>query len=339
MTGLRLGLAAWLCLAGCTSLTQWYSNSRALQSPDSAASTAAGEVSARVDANGDVETDLDSDAGLKKAILLLPFRDLFDYGGSWDIYTELPRGLSDSLAGHEFFRIIPTERALALLNEDELKGKITQGRIIAVGRQLGADVVIVGEVEDLSMKRFLATVPIGGYRSYQGVATVTVLLYNVIDGRAAGEYRAAALLDSKRTGIVNPAAHVPLDREYYFLEDNAWGSEAFHQTLVGQAVGQCLQDLSTGLTELITPPPSLAVSEPKIIDIDGLRAYINVGLADGIPERRQVRSLGQRPRVEGFRHRNRSRLRPSPPGGSGTGSAGFERSPFPGADRRGRGRN
>ena len=293
---------AWLCLAGCTSVAKWYSSSAAQGSSPTERSAAADASAAQVEVdagtaaaraarespasgglvNEDGETVLDGDAALKKAILLLPFLDLSKYGGPWDIYTELPLGLADSLAGHEFFRVIPTERALTLLDEDELEGRITKGRIIAVGRQLGADVVIVGEIENLTMNRMRATVPLGGYRSYQGVATVTVLLYNVIDGRARGEYRADTLTDSKRTGIVNPAAHVPLDREYIFLEEYEWGTEAFHETLVGQAVGQCLQDLVHGLTELIPPPPSLSVSEPKIIDIDGLRAYINVGLADGI---------------------------------------------------------
>ena len=176
---------------------------------------------------------------LKKGLLLLPFRDLSKYEGPWDIYTELPRGLADSLAGHDFFRIVPTARALTLLSGEEREGKITKGRLILLGRELGADVVITGEIEELSMKRFRATVPIGGYRSYQGVVTVNLLAYNVIDGRSVGEYRGDTLLDSKRTGIVNPAAHVPLDREYYFLGEHNWGTDEFKATLVGQSVGKC----------------------------------------------------------------------------------------------------
>jgi hypothetical protein len=34
--------------------------------------------------------------------------------------------------------------------------------------------------------------------------------------------------------------------------------------------------------EDIRPPPSLQVLEPKIIDIDGSVAYINIGLVEGI---------------------------------------------------------
>ena len=275
---------------GCTPVADWYAGSRAYARgdapPESQFQALADSAALDSALAGQSVVVVDSATAardaLKKGLLLLPFRDLSKYEGPWDIYTELPRGLADSLAGHDFFRIVPTARALTLLSGEEREGKITKGRLILLGRELGADVVITGEIEELSMKRFRATVPIGGYRSYQGVVTVNLLAYNVIDGRSVGEYRGDTLLDSKRTGIVNPAAHVPLDREYYFLGEHNWGTDEFKATLVGQSVGKCLQDMAKGLSELITPPPALVVSEPKIIDIVGSRAYINVGLVAGI---------------------------------------------------------
>jgi hypothetical protein len=48
-------------------------------------------------------------------------------------------------------------------------------------------------------------------------------------------------------------------------------------------VGKELAKLAAGLDSLIQPPSQLSISSaPKIIDIDGLRAYINVGLVDSV---------------------------------------------------------
>lgn len=225
----------------------------------------------------------DSASALAQKVLLLPFKDLSKYRGPWDICAELPRSLADSLARNPY--IVPTAPDsvfIAGLKGKERKGHIEWDRALELGRQAGVDLVVMGEIEDLSMKRFRATVPIGGYRSYQGVVILKLRVLKVVDGRPAGESRQEIINDSKRYGITNPAVNVPLDREYFFLGETPWGTEDFHKTLVGGAVAQCLGKLSADLANLVQPPSLPSVSAPKIIDIDGLQVYINIGLADSV---------------------------------------------------------
>ena len=152
-----------------------------------------------------------------------------------------------------------------------------------MGKRVGADFVVLGEIDELSMKRFRATVPVGGYRSYQGLTSIRLYPYKVIDGQPAGEVMREAVEDSKRYGITNPAAYVPLEKEYFLLGQMEWGGAEFHDTLLGKSVGKELLLLAAGLDSLIKPPAELKVSSgPKIIDVDGARAYINVGLADSV---------------------------------------------------------
>jgi hypothetical protein len=225
----------------------------------------------------------DSASALAQKVLLLPFKDLSKYRGLWDICAFLPRSLADSLARNPY--LLPTRPDsvfMAGLKEKERKGQIDWDRALELGRQAGVDLVVMGEIEDLSMKRFRATVPIGGYRSYQGVVIIKLRVLKVVDGRLAGETRQEVINDSKRYGITNPAVNVPLDREYFFLGETPWGSEEFHQTLVGGAADQCLAKLSADIANLVRPPSLPSVSAPKIIDIDGLQVYINIGLADSV---------------------------------------------------------
>lgn len=225
----------------------------------------------------------DSVNALAQTLLFMPFRDKSKYKGHWDICTEIPRGLADSLYVSQFFKTLSIDSALVRLDKKELKGRISAERALDVGRQVGADYVVLGEIDELSMKRFRATVPVGGYRSYQGLTGIRLYPYKVIDGQPAGEVLRQVAEDSKRYGITNPAAFVPLEKEYFLLGQMEWGSPEFHETLLGKSVGKDLMQLVAGLDSLIKPPAQLKVSSgPKIIDIDGVRAYINVGLADSV---------------------------------------------------------
>lgn len=279
--GLALGLAWW---GGCASVPEsklipvmGYADAKI----DSAQEGAPQSVQEKAKAPSRVAFDDSADA-LAQTLLLLPFRDHSKYEGPWDIYTGIPRGLGDSLQTNDFYRVVPLDSVIGYLGDKELRGDIDTGKAIELGRQVGADYVVLGDIKDLSMKRFRATVPIGGYRNYKALVEIYLSFYKVIDGRPAGQVKAEIEHDSPRYGIANPAAHVPLDREYYFLGETPWGTEEFHQTLVGQGVGLALVKLRQEVAGLIKPPPELTSSEPKIIDIDAEQAYINIGLADSV---------------------------------------------------------
>lgn len=222
------------------------------------------------------------EAVLAQKLLVLPFRDASKYKGPWPIQSGVAAAVADSLAPNKFYRVIGVASALPLLTPEEQSGEINAGRAIAVGRFLEADWVVTGEIQELTMRRFRATVPLGGYRSYEAAAAVEISLIKTVDGTRADPFTAEGLVDSKRTGITNPAAFVPLDKQYYFWGDIEWGSEEFQQSLVGQALAACAARVAEGVAGIVRPPPSLAVSQPKIVDIDGSSAYINIGLAEGI---------------------------------------------------------
>ncbi len=220
---------------------------------------------------------------LAQSILFLPFEDKSNYKGEWFVSVDLASGLADSLAFGELLVSIPVEISLGLLSKKELKGKITEKRALQIGKKFGVDYVVLGSINELSMKRFRATLPVGGYRSYQGITSIRLFPYRVIDGQSVGEVNREAIEDSKRYGITNPAAFVPLEKEYFLLGQMEWGSSEFHDTLLGKSVGKNFVQLVAGLDSLISPKSKLKVtSGPKIIDVDGGRAYINVGLVDSV---------------------------------------------------------
>ncbi len=271
-------MAALLCHQGCAPASEWYTGNTPDAQTDEAKPSTVAEPPPAV-APSSAKEDVDP---LKQRVLLLPFRDMTDHKGPWAIQTEFARGLGDSLRKFDFLHIIPVDAVVQHLTDDELKGLFGKARAIQLARLTGADISVMAEIEVLTMKRQRVTVPLGGYRSYQGISTVTVNLIGEVDGRSVGEAHTDAAVDSKRTGIVNPAVHVPLERQFDLMGESAWGSEQFQTTLIGQAVGQSLQDLAVQISGLIRPTPEFSISDPQIVDIEGTVAYINVGSAEAV---------------------------------------------------------
>ena len=269
-------MVALLFHQGCAPAIEWYTGVTEAETDEP---TPAPEPSQTLAPSAVPKDDVDP---LKQRVLLLPFRDLTDHKGPWAIHTEFARSLGDSLRKYDFLHVIPVDAVFQYLTEDELEGQFGKARAVQLARLAGADISVMAEIEVLTMKRQRVTVPLGGYRSYRGISTVTVFLVNEVDGRSIGEARSDAAVDSKRTGIVNPAVHVPLERQFDLMGESKWGSEQFNATLIGQAVGQGLQDLAQQMSELIRPTPEFSISDPQIVEIEGTVAYINVGSAEAV---------------------------------------------------------
>ncbi len=224
----------------------------------------------------------DSTNALGQVLLMLPFSNSSDYNGPWPVHTAMAQTLADSLRPNRFLRTVPVDSVISFLTADELQGKIDPTRAAELARFLNADWAVLGDIDVMTMKRFQATVPLGGYRNYEGVVSANLILVNAIDGRPTGEVSAEGVEESRRTGITNPAAFVPFEKQYVFIDDVEWNSDEFRESLLGKGLALWAASAAAGVGQDIKPPPSLKVLEPKIIDIDGTVAYINIGLVEGI---------------------------------------------------------
>ena len=271
-----LGLFTFLTMAGCAST----GIDSVLMMPEQTVATADSTATPAPRRPAPMSTD--STNVLGQVLLMLPFSNSSDYRGPWPVYTGLPQILADSLHSNRFLRIVPVDSVRAFLTEDEAEGAIDPDRAAELARFMNADWAVIGDIDIMTMKRFQATVPLGGYRSFEGAVSANLILVNAIDGRPTHEVSAEGHEDSRRSGITNPAAYIPLDKQYALIDDIVWNSQEFHESLLGKAVALWAAQAASGVGDDIKPPPSLKVLEPKIIDVDGTVAYINIGLVDGI---------------------------------------------------------
>ena len=111
----------------------------------------------------------DSTNALGQVLLMLPFANSSDYDGPWPVHTAMPQTLTDSLVSNRFLRIVPVDSVMAFLTPAEQRGEIDPERAADLARFLNADWAVLGDIDELTMKKFQATVPLGGYRSYEAI--------------------------------------------------------------------------------------------------------------------------------------------------------------------------
>ena len=181
------------------------------------------------------------------------------YEGPWNVPFEVPTSLAAALSGNTFLRPVLLDSAqAAALGRHEREGRIALSRGLELAHATGADYVVFGQVETLAMERFRATVPAGGYRSYEGRTRVTLRPVKVIDQQPTAVVTREGVEATKQYGITNPAAFVPYEKEYFELSQMAWGSAAFQETLLGKSVADidiatdAVPDRVTDVAELAT---------------------------------------------------------------------------------------
>lgn len=226
-----------------------------------------------------------------QTIAVLPFEDKSNYGGTWDIEVGTAVLLGEVLRENAFYTIFSQDSLQAVLERGSDpsaslgKGKERQGDPAAIGRELGADVLITGKIEDFNITRFMAGAQmLGGYRSYASTVRLEATLWRVVDGRELGIIGGEGEVSNRDIGLTLLGRPTQRDSQFYGLNDIEFGSQAFRETIIGQAMRKALEEIKGKVEEVITPPSGLrATARPVIVlEVQGDEAYVNAGAEDGI---------------------------------------------------------
>ncbi len=218
-----------------------------------------------------------------QTIAVLPFEDKSHYGGTWDIQGGTAALLGEVLRENAFYTILSQDSVRALLEGKSQKER--QGDLAAIGRELGADVLITGKIEEFSITRFMAGAQmLGGYRSYASTVRLEATLWRVVDGRELGIIGGEGGVSDRNIGLTLLGRPTQRDSQFYGLNDIEFGSEAFRETIIGQAMRKALEEIKGKVEEVVTPPSGLkATARPVVVlEVQGVEAYVNAGAEDGI---------------------------------------------------------
>jgi len=225
----------------------------------------------------------DSTASTQPYIAVLPFADKSGFRkGVWDLPHEMARLLSAEMAASPAWQVVPYEAVAEALGG---KKKLKLDKAIACGQVLEADIVLLGTILSFNMERFSVGDPLlGGYKSYKGIAELQVRAVRVREQSEMGTVTAERDLVDRDLGLDLLGKPREQDLQFVGLKDVLFGSEAFRQTVLGQATIEVMEELAQKLTELVHPRASLSLAgqTAEILSVYGADVYINVGSENGL---------------------------------------------------------
>ncbi len=218
-------------------------------------------------------------------VAVVPFVDKSGFReGVWNIEYELANMLSAELVAGRNWEVVPFDAVAELALES---GFASHDQALSIGRQLAADFVIMGLLQDYDMRRLSVGDPlVGGYKSYSAVAQMRVEIARVDDGSAVGQAEAQRDLTDRDVGLDLLGKPREQDLQFASLKEVAFGSEAFRQTLLGQATVEAVGELVHKVVAAFEPEGLVFEGDaPEVIAVYSEDIYANIGSAHGIRPR------------------------------------------------------
>ena len=218
-------------------------------------------------------------------VAVVPFVDESGFReGVWNVEYELANMLSAELAAARNWEVVPFNAVAELALE---WGFSDYEKALAIGRELGADFVIVGLLQDYDMRRLSVGDPLlGGYKSYSAVAQMSVEIVRADNGSAIGKAEALRELTDRDVGLDLLGKPREQDLQFAGLKELEFGSEEFRQALLGQATVEAVGELVQKVAAAFEPEGLVFEGDaPEVIAVYSEDIYANIGSAHGIRPR------------------------------------------------------
>ena len=218
-------------------------------------------------------------------VAVVPFVDESGFReGVWNVEYELANMLSAELVAVRNWKIVPFDAVAELAME---WGFTSHEQALAIGRELGADFVIIGLLQDYDMRRLSVGDPlVGGYKSYSAVAQMRIEIARVDDGSAIGQAETQRNLTDRDVGLDLLGKPREQDLQFASLKELEFGSEEFRQTLLGQATVEAVGELVQKVAAAFEPEGLVFEGDaPEVIAVYSEDIYANIGSAHGIRPR------------------------------------------------------
>lgn len=218
-------------------------------------------------------------------VAVVPFVDESGFReGVWNVEYELANMLSAELVAVRNWKVVPFDAVAELAME---WGFASHEQALAIGRKLGADFVIMGLLQDYDMRRLSVGDPlVGGYKSYSAVAQMRVAIARVDDGSAIGQAETQRDLTDRDVGLDLLGKPREQDLQFASLKEVEFGSEAFGQTLLGQATIEAIGELVHKVAAAFEPEGLVFGGDaPEVIAVYSEDLYANIGSEHGIRPR------------------------------------------------------
>lgn len=222
-----------------------------------------------------------AEGGGKMTIAIVEFRNTSNYDGPW----ALGQGMSDMLATSLFktgkFRIVERERLEKIMEEKQLarNGEVNSKDLAALGKLIGADYIITGNVTQFGLSQGGIGGEGGGFGrrgggGFGGLGIKTQTAQVAVDVRIVDAKTGELIASDEGQGKESTGSVTAGGGNWRDFGGISFGSEGFDSSLPGKATRKAINDLVDKITGYLYPA--------KIIDVTGKEVTISLGSSGGI---------------------------------------------------------
>ena len=215
-------------------------------------------------------------------VAVVPFVDKSGFReGVWNVEYEMANMLSIELEVVPEWRVVPFSAVAELALQ---QGAKNEAEALRIARQLAADVVLIGLLQDYDMRRLSVGDPlVGGYKSYTAVAQMQVRVLRAVEGDEMGVVETLRELNDRDLGLDILGKPREQDTQFAGLKDIEFGSDEFRQTLIGKTTIEAIDDLVQKVAAVFKPGGlEIQNISPEIISVYGDDIYSNLGSEHGL---------------------------------------------------------
>lgn len=232
-------------------------------------------------------------------IAFIPFDDLSNYKGKWNLKVEVPRYLGDFVFKFYGMTVLPIDSVLKV--KESMKVDFKDAFLFSeLNKRFGVEYIIGGKIITFSINRFMTGFPLtAGYESYNATVELEAMIFNPLTGERSSIF--GVFSEEKERGLGLTLLGKPTEKysEFYSLDLLKFGSSDFNQTIVGKVMKKAgmefvlklkkyIPGVFAGIEEIETETAgetelSSAVIKGNIIFVqDQNHIYINLGSQDGL---------------------------------------------------------
>ncbi|MCK9408206.1 MAG: hypothetical protein M0R68_03650, partial [Bacteroidetes bacterium] len=246
-------------------------------------------------------------------LVFIPFSNQSGFSGNWNLSVDIPRFAAAYTRQRFRVGIVSPEyvRTFAIDRSIDTNEMTRVANLKMIAEHFRTRFIVTADIQEFSISRFMVSeVQLAGYEAFSAEVKIYFSLY---DAAQFGTARTPVVYEGEAEGIVKDRGlgitlfgkRTDRTNKYFALDEIAFGSEAFVNTIIGEALLKCMDDLGAKLERSIPSlvsksvvlsssviidstktDPAIAITRKllngEIVMVDEDDVFISLGSADGI---------------------------------------------------------
>ncbi len=231
-------------------------------------------------------------------IAFIPFENLSDYKGRWNLKIEIPKYLGDFVLKLYGIEVLPVDSVLKMSKDLNVDPK-DAFFFVELNRRYGVAYIVGGKILTFKISRFMTGFPLmAGYEAYNSTIEVEAKVFDALTGESDVIFGAIGEVKERGLGLTLLGKPTEKYSEFYSLDLLRFGSAEFNETIVGEAmkkmamefalrlkkyIPEIFEETKFTISEIVGETELKAnVIEGSILVVGKQGVYVNLGKSDGI---------------------------------------------------------